>query len=204
MDVFLSWLGGARVPRLDLEDTIEEILGSRGEVTGGGSGEIGEHIDIEIFTAGAAAASPEAAGADAEGLLARIAAALAGAVPANASYCVAGDDGRHLLRELLPGYEQPSEQLRAAADGICAGFDQALKAASDGHPPFACHSGMVDGTTVITHLVGRLAVAEARERVRTWADGAATTLIRQPLNLVGATAWEAHYNGVPIVRIPTT
>ncbi|MEV0821718.1 hypothetical protein [Nonomuraea rubra] len=191
MDVFISWLGAARVPRFDLEDTIEAILGEEGELTGGGSGDIGENIDIEIFD-----------DADAGRLLARIAAAVSADVPANASYCAADEDERHLLRELLPGYVHPPDRLLAAAEGIRGGLSRAFAASPGGHPPFTCHSGMVDGTTVITNLVGRIEVEEVRGRVRRWSAGDAAFMIEEPLRLAGATAWEAHYNGVPIVRVP--
>ncbi|MBB6552463.1 hypothetical protein [Nonomuraea rubra] len=142
MDVFISWLGAARVSRFDLEDTIEDVLGEEGE------------------------------------------------------------DERHLLRELLPGYVHPPDRLLAAAEGIRGGLSRAFAASPGGHPPFTCHSGMVDGTTVITNLVGRIEVEEVRGRVRRWSAGDAAFMIEEPLRLAGATAWEAHYNGVPIVRVP--
>ncbi|WP_344478110.1 hypothetical protein [Nonomuraea monospora] len=41
MDVCISWFGGTRAPRDELEDTVEELLGGEGEVTGSGSGRVG-------------------------------------------------------------------------------------------------------------------------------------------------------------------
>jgi hypothetical protein len=63
---------------------------------------------------------------------------------------------------------------------------------------------MVDGTTVITHLAGRIPIAVACERLEMWANGTSSAMIKQPLRLVGATAWEAHYNGVPVLHVPLT
>ncbi|GAA2209217.1 hypothetical protein GCM10009850_046750 [Nonomuraea monospora] len=41
VDVCISWFGGTRAPRDELEDTVEELLGGEGEVTGSGSGRVG-------------------------------------------------------------------------------------------------------------------------------------------------------------------
>ncbi|GAA2209216.1 hypothetical protein GCM10009850_046740 [Nonomuraea monospora] len=101
---------------------------------------------------------------------------------------------------MLPGYAPPPAELQAAAEGIGGGLNRALAAA--GHPSLRCALSLVDGTTVVTHLVGRLDTEEARGRVGSWAAGDAAFMITAPLKLVGATAWEAHYNGAPIVRLP--
>ncbi|MEZ6143346.1 MAG: hypothetical protein R3B84_22490 [Zavarzinella sp.] len=48
MHVFIYYFSKLGVPRDDLESAIEDFLGSRGEVTGGGGGATGGNIDIEI------------------------------------------------------------------------------------------------------------------------------------------------------------
>ncbi|MEV4365385.1 hypothetical protein [Nonomuraea sp. NPDC049625] len=194
VEVFISWLGGAQVGKADIEDLIEDILGDQGEVTGGGEGDTGGNIDIEIFE-----------DADAERLVSEIVKAISGHLPKNAYYVFADDEERHLLREQLPGAAQVPMQLQAASDGICGGLNRALDAAARARGetmPFKCAFGMVEGTTVISQLVGRLPVETVRERLESWVNGEASAMIRQPLGLVGATAWEAHYNGAAILRVP--
>jgi hypothetical protein len=96
-------------------------------------------------------------------------------------------------------------QLQAAVDGICGGLNSALAAAADARGetmPFTCSYGMVEGTTVISQLVGRLPVDTVQERLGSWVNGPAAAMINQSLGLVGATAWEAHYNGTPVLRVP--
>jgi hypothetical protein len=191
MEIFLYWLGEAHVAGRDvIEDAIEEALGDKGEVTGGGSGDTGGNIDIEIFDE-----------ADVEPLMSEIAMAVSGDLPENAYYRLEYDEERRLLRELLPGFTAPPEPLRWASAGICSGLNRAL-ADHGGGIPFECRFGMVDGTAVISQLVGRLPVETVRERLERWAAGEASTLIGQSLALVGATAWEAHYNGVVVLRVP--
>jgi hypothetical protein len=48
MEVFINAAPGFGRPRDEVEDAIEEFLGQRGVVTGGGAGELGANIDIEI------------------------------------------------------------------------------------------------------------------------------------------------------------
>ncbi|WP_326632624.1 hypothetical protein OIE67_46475 [Nonomuraea fuscirosea] len=191
MELFIYWFGDARVSGADLEDTIDDVLNEEGEVTGGGRGDTGGNIDVEIFD-----------DANVERLMAEIASAVSADLPANAYYHFAYDEEQHLLRELLPNQPEVPKHLRAAARGICSGLNSALKAASDGDMPFKCASSMVDGTTVISNLIGRLSVEDARERFERWTVGSTALMLVQSLKLAGATAWEAHYNGVPIVRMP--
>lgn len=49
MEIFVYFGVGLDVPRDEIEEAIDEVLASRGEVTGGGSGNSGTNIDIEIF-----------------------------------------------------------------------------------------------------------------------------------------------------------
>ena len=49
MDVFIYASPGFGRPRDEIEDAIAKFLGYKGEVTGGGSGEDGSNIDIEVF-----------------------------------------------------------------------------------------------------------------------------------------------------------
>jgi hypothetical protein len=48
MQVFIYYYSQLGVPRGEIESQIEEFLGNRGEVTGGGGGATGGNIDIEI------------------------------------------------------------------------------------------------------------------------------------------------------------
>jgi hypothetical protein len=194
VEVFISWLGDARTSEADIEDLIEDILGEQGEVTGGGEGDTGGNIDIEIFE-----------DADTERLMSEIVLAISDHLPKNASYVFTDDEERHLLRDQLPGAPSVPMQLQAASEGICGGLNRALDAAARARNetmPFKCAYGMVEGTTVISQLVGRLPVQTVRERLESWVNGEASAMIRQPLGLVGATAWEAHYNGSPVLRVP--
>ncbi|MFC5827207.1 hypothetical protein [Nonomuraea insulae] len=194
MEVFISWLGNTQANRADIEDLIEDILDERGEVAGGGEGDTGGNIDIEIFD-----------DADTKQLMSEIVQAISDQLPSNACYVFEDDEELYLLREQLPGAAQVPMQLRAASDGICGGLNKALEAAaraSGEHMPFKCSYGMVEGTTVISQLVGRLPIETVRERLESWVNGEASAMIRQPLGLVGATAWEAYYNGAPVLRVP--
>ncbi|MGI5289110.1 hypothetical protein ACQEVF_38005 [Nonomuraea polychroma] len=194
MEVFIYWLGDAWTSRADIEDAIEEVLGDQGEVTGTGAGDTGGNVDIEIFD-----------DADTERLMSEIVQAISDGLPKNAYYVFADDEERHLLCEHVPGAAQVPMQLQAAGDGICCGLNSALEAAADAcgeTMPFKCSYGMVDGTTVISQLVGRLPAETVRERLESWVNGPASAMIKQPLGLVGATAWEAHYNGIPVLRVP--
>jgi len=49
MDVFIYFSPRLTIPRDEIEDALQEHLGNRGEITGGGSGQRGANIDIEIF-----------------------------------------------------------------------------------------------------------------------------------------------------------
>ena len=49
MDVFIYFTPRLATPREEIEDALQEHLGNRGEITGGGSGKRGANIDIEIF-----------------------------------------------------------------------------------------------------------------------------------------------------------
>ncbi|MFI6497915.1 hypothetical protein [Nonomuraea typhae] len=194
MEVFISWLGDACASNADIEDLIEGVLGEQGEVTGGGEGDTGGNIDIEIFEDG-----------DADRLMSEIVQAISDHVPKNASYVFADDEERHLLRDQLPGASRVPVQLQAAGEGVCGGLNGALGAAARARGetmPFTCVFGMVEGTTVISQLAGRLPVQVVRERLESWVSGEAAAMIKQPLGLVGATAWEAHYNGLPLLRVP--
>jgi hypothetical protein len=71
----LSRLGGTKTSKADIEDLIEDILGERGAVTGGGEGGIGGNIDIEIFE-----------DADTERLMSEIVQAISDRLPNNAYY----------------------------------------------------------------------------------------------------------------------
>ncbi|MEV4170486.1 hypothetical protein [Nonomuraea sp. NPDC049709] len=192
MELYIYWFGHAHASRYDVEDTIDEVLAGKGQVTGGGSGDTGGNIDIEIDD-----------DADVERLMGQVARAVSADLPAYACYQHADDEEQHLLRELLPEHPRAPEHLRAAGEGIRSGLNSALEAAAPGgRLPFRCAASMVDGATVISQLVGRLSVEDARERLGRWAAGEASFMIRKPLELVGATAWEAHYNGVPVLRVP--
>ncbi|MFB4283203.1 hypothetical protein ACBJ59_48430 [Nonomuraea sp. MTCD27] len=109
---------------------------------------------------------------DVERLMGQVARAVSADLPAYVCYQHADDEEQHLLRELLPEHPRAPEHLRAAGEGIRSGLNSALEAAAPG---------------------GRLPFRCAASMV----DGA--TVISQ---LVGATAWEAHYNGVPVLRVP--
>ncbi|MEV4807822.1 hypothetical protein AB0K18_48200 [Nonomuraea sp. NPDC049421] len=194
MEVFISWLGDANASRADIEDLIEDILGEQGEVTGGGEGDTGGNTDLEIFE-----------DADTDRLMSEIVQAISDHLPMNASYVLADDEERHLLRDQLPGAPQVPMHLQAASEGICGGLNRALEAAARARGeamPFKCLYGMVVGTTVVSQLAGRLPVQTVRERLESWVNGEAGAMIKQPLDLVGATAWEAHYNGSPLLRVP--
>lgn len=49
MDVYIFIPPPLPVPRDEIEQAIEEALDDDGEVTGGGSGESGANIDVELF-----------------------------------------------------------------------------------------------------------------------------------------------------------
>ena len=49
MDVFIYATPGFGHPKDQIEDALDDMLGALGEVTGGGSGESGVNIDIEIY-----------------------------------------------------------------------------------------------------------------------------------------------------------
>lgn len=49
MDVYIYFFSDLPVSRDAIEDTLDKYLGERGEVTGGGSGEGGSNLDLEIF-----------------------------------------------------------------------------------------------------------------------------------------------------------
>jgi hypothetical protein len=49
MSIFIYFYSKLREPRDVFEDALDECLGGKGEVTGGGSGEAGSNIDIEIY-----------------------------------------------------------------------------------------------------------------------------------------------------------
>lgn len=179
MEVFIYWHGPSGVPRDEIEDVIEDVLGDRGEVTGAGSGMSGSNVDLEIF---------DDAGADQ--LLAEVVSAIRHSVPDSAYYHFAYDETQHFIHE----FPDVPMELQAASDGICAGFNAA--------GPFRCAFNFVQGTTVVSHLVGRIPEEDARRFLREWASGPAAAMIKQPLGLVGATAWEARYNGVPVLVVP--
>lgn len=48
MQVFIYYFSALGVPRDEIESQIEDFLGSRGEVTGGGGGNSGGNVDVEI------------------------------------------------------------------------------------------------------------------------------------------------------------
>ena len=48
MDVFIYFPPSSGVERDALEDALDDLLGDRGEVTGGGSGVTGSNLDVEI------------------------------------------------------------------------------------------------------------------------------------------------------------
>jgi hypothetical protein len=49
MDVFIYFPLGLEIPRDEIEDAIQDCLGERGEVTGGGAGARGSNLDLELF-----------------------------------------------------------------------------------------------------------------------------------------------------------
>ena len=49
MDVFIYFSPQLSIPKDVIEDVLQECLGDRGEVTGGGIGDRGANIDIEVF-----------------------------------------------------------------------------------------------------------------------------------------------------------
>ncbi len=49
MDIFIYFYSQLEIPRDKIEEAIDDCLGGRGEVTGGGSGNTGSNIDIEIY-----------------------------------------------------------------------------------------------------------------------------------------------------------
>ena len=49
MDIFI-YFSQLSVPRDVVEDALQDCLGDRGEVTGGGLGNRGANIDIEVFS----------------------------------------------------------------------------------------------------------------------------------------------------------
>jgi len=49
MDIFIYYNIKLEVDRYIIEDQIDDFLGEKGEVTGGGSGISGGNIDIEIY-----------------------------------------------------------------------------------------------------------------------------------------------------------
>lgn len=48
-DLFIYVHGRLPVPRQEIEEAVEEVLSTLGEVTGAGLGERGANIDVEIF-----------------------------------------------------------------------------------------------------------------------------------------------------------
>jgi len=48
MDVFIYFPAGIDVEKDVIEDTLDEAIGERGEVTGGGIGEMGMNIDLDV------------------------------------------------------------------------------------------------------------------------------------------------------------
>jgi hypothetical protein len=103
MDVFIYWYGAAPTSRDELEDTIDAILGDKGEVTGSGEGDTGGNIDIEFYQ-----------DADSEPLMSEIVRSIAGDLPRNAFY-IADDEERRPFLYQLPGAAQVPEHLLAAA-----------------------------------------------------------------------------------------
>ena len=49
MNIFIYFPKNSKVKRDVLEDAIDDILDGSGEITGGGTGNEGSNIDIEIF-----------------------------------------------------------------------------------------------------------------------------------------------------------
>ncbi|HUO10947.1 MAG TPA: hypothetical protein VM008_21785 [Phycisphaerae bacterium] len=49
MKVFIYFNEPLTVARDEIEDAIEVVLNDKGEVTGGGSGNLGSNIDVEVF-----------------------------------------------------------------------------------------------------------------------------------------------------------
>lgn len=49
MYIFVYFYSQLIIPRDEIEDAIDNCLGNRGEVTGGGSGDAGSNIDIELY-----------------------------------------------------------------------------------------------------------------------------------------------------------
>ncbi len=49
MELFIYFPISFQEARDELEDSIQDFLGDRGEVTGGGAGVSGSNIDLEIF-----------------------------------------------------------------------------------------------------------------------------------------------------------
>ncbi|MBF8192495.1 hypothetical protein ITP53_43815 [Nonomuraea sp. K274] len=88
MELFIYWFGDAWVSRADVEDTIDEVLDGEGEVTGGGTGDTGGNIDIEIFD-----------DANVERLMVEVAKTVSTDLPANAFYRLAYDKDQHQWQE---------------------------------------------------------------------------------------------------------
>ena len=49
MQMFIYFYSKLGTPRDEIEDLLQEYLGQSGEVTGGGAGQTGSNIDLEIF-----------------------------------------------------------------------------------------------------------------------------------------------------------